>query len=680
MSGGHRKFCMRKRRLFIIIAALICSMLAYICSNTLIQPPAAQAHAYVIGSDPVDGSTIHAVPAEVSIFFNAPISSISSAHIYLIQNASQINVGLVSKVSANDPRELITAIKSATTQPQGSYEVVWSAVANADAETTHGIIGFDVGFSSTGASPGSTILGPSSSNDLGDTRTLNLGNFTQILSVAWDWLVLAALIFWAGTLLIEFLLQQDKERNAELLTLSQQQTRSLQSLCLIILLIGELIALFLRATALTQTLQGSGFSFSLLTHILLETNYARIWFIRIILILLASGLLYWTRRTEQIPGAGEQTKQSIHSNARAFQQTTQAEQIASGPSRKHSPSRATQTAQTPFSQKYTLSGLVLAVLLLFTYVLTSDAAQVLQPQASSLVFAWLFLIAQCIWLGGFAYLGYVQLPLFANLELHYHTETLIILLKRLKPYFLVGIGTLLISDIYLSEASITNTQQWLNDPYGRTLLVQSALIVLMLLFSLYVIYVLTPRLKRQVLLLPVVDAELPARRIRQIALSNAEYNLRLVTMGVAWLGAGVLLCAALLAFFAPPIVFPDVNYNQSTSQANSASSVQVKHIGNLTVKLQITPGRVGYANTVKVTLQDSSGKAVSNAQVQLTTNMQVMDMGTGHATMRGGNPTYSATFDEQQGLDMAGLWNITVTIQPPGQATMQGTFQVMLNA
>ncbi len=313
-------------------------------------------------------------------------------------------------------------------------------------------------------------------------------------------------------------------------------------------------------------------------------------------------------------------------------------------------------------------------------MLTSDAAQVLQPQASSLTFAWLFLIAQCIWLGGFAYLGYVLLPLFANSELHYHTETLITLLKRLKPYFLAAIGILLISDIYLSEASITTVQQWLNDPYGRTLLVQSALIVLMLPFSLYAIYILTPRLKRQALLLPVVDAELPARRTRQIALSNTERNLRLVTMGVAGLGTGVLLCAALLAFFAPPIVFPDISYNQSASQATSANSVQVKHIGNLTVKLQIAPGRVGYANTVKVMIQDSSGKAVSNAQVQLTTNMQAMDMGTGHATIQGGNPTYSATFDEQQALDMAGLWNITVTIRPPGQATVQGTFQVMLSA
>ncbi len=304
-----------------------------------IQPPTAQAHAYVIGSDPVDGSTVHTVPAEVSIFFNAPISSISSARIYLIQNANQIDVGLASKVSASDPRELTTAIKSATTQPQGSYEVIWSAVANADAETTHGIIGFDVGFSSTGASPGSTILGPSSSNDLEDTRTLNLGNFTQLLSVAWGWLVLAALIFWAGTLLIEFLLQQDKERNAELLTLSQQQTRSLQSLCLTILLIGELIALFLRATALTQTLQGNGFSFSLLTHILLETTYARFWFTRVILILLASGLFYWTRHTEKVPGAGKQATLSVHvhSSARAFQQTTQAEQIGPGTVRKYSP-------------------------------------------------------------------------------------------------------------------------------------------------------------------------------------------------------------------------------------------------------------------------------------------------------------------------------------------------------
>jgi hypothetical protein len=78
-------------------------------------------------------------------------------------------------------------------------------------------------------------------------------------------------------------------------------------------------------------------------------------------------------------------------------------------------------------------------------------------------------------------------------------------------------------------------------------------------------------------------------------------------------------------------------------------------------------------------MNDSSGRAISDAQVQLDINMQAMDMGTMNATIQGGKTTYIATFDKQQTFDMAGLWNVAITIQRPGQAATQGSFQVMLS-
>src|SRR5579863_6055927 len=44
--------------------------------------------AFVIGSDPVDGSTIAAPPKMVRIFFNADISAASVAHVYVFDVAA----------------------------------------------------------------------------------------------------------------------------------------------------------------------------------------------------------------------------------------------------------------------------------------------------------------------------------------------------------------------------------------------------------------------------------------------------------------------------------------------------------------------------------------------------------------------------------------------------------------
>jgi hypothetical protein len=57
----------------------------------------------------------------------------------------------------------------------------------------------------------------------------------------------------------------------------------------------------------------------------------------------------------------------------------------------------------------------------------------------------------------------------------------------------------------------------------------------------------------------------------------------------------------------------------------------------------------------------------------------VMDMGTGHALITGGNPVYAAMFDLDQAFDMAGFWAINVEIQRPNQRAVQATFQVMLS-
>ena len=188
------------------------------------------------------------------------------------------------------------------------------------------------------------------------------------------------------------------------------------------------------------------------------------------------------------------------------------------------------------------------------------------------------------------------------------------------------------------------------------------------------------------MLLHVVNVELPARRARQTALDRMARDLKRAFSIQSFLGAGVLLCAALMSFFAPPIVFPAVNYTQSANSAPSSTNspaltIQTQEIGRLSITVQVLPGQIHYANTVIVSMKDRvTGSLVSGAKVTLSINMVVMDMGTASATIKGGNPTYIAVFDQRAAFSMPGAWTIKLTIQPPDEAPVEGVFMVTIRA
>ena len=167
-----------------------------------LRAPAALAHAFVIGSDPVDGSTIATAPSVIRIFFNADISAASISRVYVFApggpaNGSEVDTGH-SFIPTNHARELDTPLIASASLPQGSYEVKWSALALDDGHATNGLIGFNVGTSVTGLN-GTPILGPSTSNYLPQL------NLQGALSVMWEWLTMLALLFWIGHLILAFI-------------------------------------------------------------------------------------------------------------------------------------------------------------------------------------------------------------------------------------------------------------------------------------------------------------------------------------------------------------------------------------------------------------------------------------------------------------------------------------------
>ncbi|WP_376796751.1 copper resistance protein CopC [Thermogemmatispora sp.] len=656
-------------------ALLIAGIILFQTWSPLMPAPAAQAHAFVIGSEPIDGSTVTTPPRVVRIFFNGPISPASRALVF-DPNERLVNAA-ASYIPSGHPRELDTPLQPNLSE--GSYLVRWIALAANDGRTTQGAIGFNIGHSSTGL-PGQTILGPSTSNYL---PTLDL---LGILSVAWEWLVLLALTFWIGLLVMEQVVMERRARSLDLLMRAQARARPLQWLCLTTLLVGEVITLILRSVSLSQAAESGGIDWQALRAVLLTTSYGPLWLARLVLIALALLWLAVTarRRTPKEATAGVarvlrrggsrfgRLRRQVTQEYRVTKELVTTEEVAPGGS------------TLPLSPWDTSLWLTLAALYLLSWTLTSDEVQQASLHLSAIVLSWLSLLSQAVWLGGLAYLGYVLLPLLAGMEADHQAEVLVTLTRRLTPLLLMAMAVLLVSQLFLAESVFSDLQALLTTAYGRTLLVRLGLTVLLLALSLFTLFRITPRLARQTLLLPVVDAEMPARRTRREALLQTERQLGRLLKGQSWVGMAILLCAALMSFFAPPIAFPQINYaqavqNQTGQAASTTPPSAIQQVGDLTVSLFITPGRVNSPHTVLILLTDSRGQPVTNARISLAINMVLMDMGTVQQTLSRGEPAYVATFPARSTFDMAGLWKLELTIERPAQPPLRTTFEFTLS-
>jgi putative copper export protein/methionine-rich copper-binding protein CopC len=744
-----RRNTRRKRYLRLLLGLLagLSILLAWNWLPVFSQPPVAQAHAFVIGSDPVDGTTIQSAPAVVRIYFNGDISPASRAQVFVFTpggppDGREVDRG-TSIIPAAHPRELDTPLLSPSTLPQGSYEVRWTALASNDGTASHGLIGFNVGFSVTGLS-GTPIIGPSTSNILPQM------NLQGILATLWDWVTLLALTAWIGLVMLEAVFvfgvvptMGSAAENA--LRLLRKQTHPLQWLCLSALLAAEIIDLVLRGIIFSQFQPGAGVGINLadVLAILLQTSYGYLWLARLGLIGCALVFAWWTTRAAQTTRTSRK-RQAIHAmrgqlKSEAAQRTTptpspQASsstpyrqlrlQIEDEPAQNEDsdgdardneqngqPERADQepgwnppayrtsaavatagadgvpAISTSVSRRHAVSWLLLAALIVLTIAFSSDTVQLAQAHITAIVLSWLQMLALAAWVGGIACLGFVLLPMLPTIEPETQGALVVNVLRACIPLLLVSLGILLLSGLFSFETTITSADQLLNDPYGRTLLVAILLFLLLLFFTAYSFLRLLPAMRRQVILLPVVNADLPARRARRSALEQSISSLKRAMHILAALGAAILLCIALMGFYAPPLVFPALpatsgSATGTTPGTSTAQSVQTRTTGNLVISLQVSPARVNTTNTVSVTLKDTSGKAITNARVLFQTNMQLMNMGVASKTVQGqGNSSnYAASFAPDEAFSMDGTWVIYLTIQQPGHQLVQTQFFVTLTS
>lgn len=314
-----------------------------------------------------------------------------------------------------------------------------------------------------------------------------------------------------------------------------------------------------------------------------------------------------------------------------------------------------------------LSGLVV-----LTDALAGDPAQLGQPHISALVLDWFFRAAQEVCFGSIVYLGCVLLPLLKQEAVG---VTLVARLRRCALPLMEIWGVVLVSGLFVVSTTMQRPQQLLSDPYGRATLVTVILIVLLLALGATLLFVLLPRLIRQAGTSIAGDVDLSARWTRRFAWEQTSRRLRWNVYTQVALAAGVLLSAATMSFFAPPIVFPAGSYG-TRSAIPAAQTAQTKQVGDLFVTVQVLPARVNMTNTITVTLSDAGDRRITDARIQLTTAMESMDMGKASRIIIGSSPGYVATFDGTSAFSMFGVWDIALSISRPGHAPVQALFQI----
>jgi hypothetical protein len=345
---------------------------------------------------------------------------------------------------------------------------------------------------------------------------------------------------------------------------------------------------------------------------------------------------------------------------------------------------ATLVVARPFPPTFLIILPIIAGSILLTYTLTEEVTRSIPGfHIYALIVNWLSLAAQCCCFGVLACCAYVLLPLLPTMEPASRADLLRYWLRRISPVVLLSSGALAVCELYLSQVSLGNIQQLITEPYGHALLVQWVLIIIVLIVDGYVFFVLYPRLNKPVASHP--KTVLPAQPTGQTSLDRITNRFRETFSTQAWLGGAVLFCTALLTFFATPGTLLPTNTSQSGSPGPTLTATppntlrtQTKEVGNLSVTLTVTPAQTNVINTVTVKLTDRrSGQPVMNAHIEISTNMEIMDMGTVRATMTANGPVYRATFQPFVTFSMSGVWDLTLTLQLPGQAPQKVVFGVL---
>lgn len=115
------------------------SLTPLVFACVLAVPCAASAHAFLDHANPAVGSTVHAPPAQLKVWFTQKIEPAFSTLRVVDRGGNQVDNGNV-RVDAADAALLVVSLP---TLPPGQYKVIWR-VLSVDAHVTSGDFTFNV--------------------------------------------------------------------------------------------------------------------------------------------------------------------------------------------------------------------------------------------------------------------------------------------------------------------------------------------------------------------------------------------------------------------------------------------------------------------------------------------------------------------------------------------------------
>jgi membrane fusion protein, copper/silver efflux system len=120
-----------------------------------------------------------------------------------------------------------------------------------------------------------------------------------------------------------------------------------------------------------------------------------------------------------------------------------------------------------------------------------------------------------------------------------------------------------------------------------------------------------------------------------------------------------------------------MDMGETQKKAPAAAAVTEKKSGDLTLSLETQPAKPKLGeNIIRIKIRDAKGAAVSDATVNLTSMMAMPGMAPGKAIAK---HVKDGVYEATVSLAMAGVWEIGVSVQRPGQKPVQEKFTVTAN-
>ncbi|PZR97519.1 MAG: hypothetical protein DLM70_19185 [Chloroflexi bacterium] len=471
----------------------------------LATPRLALAHALLLRADPPPDVLLRTAPARIHLWFSEDLNGSASRVVVWDRHRTVMNARGPALVPGH-PRELEVALERL---PPGSYLVVWTSVSADDGHLLRGSYLFSVKV----RGPGPSLPGTASSGG-----GQGLPDAAGLGALFAHWLELLAAVAWIGSAAFSaFIFRSFADRCDPVMAgIEELRLRLLLRVSLVVLLSSSVADLVLQAYSLAGGDWGSAISTTTIRSIFGE-QYGQLWLGRQALGLVALAATFATSIREDEPRGRELA-------------------VAAG-------ERGSVSLIAPVP-------IIFGIIYLYLLAASGHAASVnvgtiegSHMYSAAIFLDWLHLLGVALWFGGQIYIALALIPaLLTSGASGGDTPLFLEILNRFSPVAYLSVALFSVPGTFNGAVHIPSWDAFLESVYGRSLIVKIGLVGIMILVSIYTVYILRPHLRRA-LAGPDPHLVVGSRGVKRLV-----WWLRVNPV----LGAGVLLATSVLFFYPVP--------------------------------------------------------------------------------------------------------------------------------